>query len=83
MSDTSRLDAIEKAIENRDAEWAKELIRDCYGIDYLQSAWINRTQDPLFGRVGKIAPRKLAGSLGPHQFIRRGYEYLVGIESDL
>lgn len=65
------------------AELAKQQILDLFSVDELQRAWIDRTQDPLFGEVGILAAKKPMSWYTPSQVIRIGYEYLTGIESDL
>lgn len=60
-----------------EAEQAKKLILDCYGIEQLRTAFVNRTQEPMFGQMGKIAAPKPADYYQPHELVWIGYEALT------
>ena len=60
-----------------DIEQAKKLILDCYTVEMLRAAFVNRTQEPMFGQVGKIAAPKPESFYQPHELIWLGYEVLT------
>ena len=61
------------------ANVAKKLIRATYSREYLVRAFTLRTQDPMFGNVGKLVAAHPIDWYQPHELIRLGYEFLCDI----
>lgn len=62
------------------ANEAKAKILATYNREYLIRAFTLRTQDPMFGNVGRLVCPHPISWYQPHELIRLGYEFLCDVE---
>jgi hypothetical protein len=62
------------------ANEAKAKILATYNREYLVKAFTLRTQEPMFGNIGKLVCPMEPQMYLPHELIRIGYEFLCDVE---